>query len=292
MLNGIKVEDLIQQFGAAVSDHCSSSENNIYSGTQTPIENVGNNENAFHSTNSNCNGASLSSQDLLNQQLLLLLNNSHLLPNLSGLGNSGNSVNMNGEDEEVHEPDGPESAHEPPQHPSPAATSSSSSDFGGIKKLDISEKFVTPATGAAKRKKRKIEVSPPEILGNGYSDGFSNDTSRFTAEMVKVSVQSMFGVPIRHVGISYSRFSRRRNSDISVGKHFFNPTKFSSRFSAPAFFFIPKDSTFWRVTPSRAPGFQKFSTDHSTGHRAFENIEPCTTPSTDWCTPVHCGSKH
>uniref|UniRef100_A0AC35GQQ3 Regulatory protein zeste n=1 Tax=Panagrolaimus sp. PS1159 TaxID=55785 RepID=A0AC35GQQ3_9BILA len=209
LLNGIKVEDLIQQFGAAVSDHCSSVDYINGSRNQTPTEissnNSTNNENDFSTGN-------LTSQDILNQQLLLLLNNSHLLPNLSVIGNNGishNNNNMDADDdnddaesEEVNEPDGPEGAREPPNlQVSPAATSSSSSDFGGIKKMDenkiIREMKVTAssatATGSAKRKKRKLEASPEIHCSNGNSGdefGALNDSSsKFANEMVRLQKQ-------------------------------------------------------------------------------------------------------
>uniref|UniRef100_A0A914QFI6 Uncharacterized protein n=1 Tax=Panagrolaimus davidi TaxID=227884 RepID=A0A914QFI6_9BILA len=110
--------------------------------------------------------------------------------------------NDDAESEEVNEPDGPEGAREPPNlQASPAATSSSSSDFGGIKKMDenkiIREMKVTAASataiGSAKRKKRKLEASPEIHSSNGNSGdefGTLNDpSSKFANEMVRLQKQ-------------------------------------------------------------------------------------------------------
>jgi len=155
LLSGIKVEDFIQQLGAAVNE--SRSETGSRSGDMTPGD---------------PNTDSLPSQDFLNQQLLLalgpILNSSNLLPTF-------------GNPEGKEDPD----AGDQVQQASPAATSSSSSDFGGLKKPENLQE-IKKDIGSAKRKKRKIIPIVPTINQQIEENDFS---SFMVAEMVKLQGQ-------------------------------------------------------------------------------------------------------
>ena len=159
------MEDFIQQLGAAVNE--SRSETGSRSGDMTPGD---------------PNSDSLPSQDFLNQQLLLalgpILNSSNLLPTF-------------GHPEGKEDPDPGDQV----QQASPAATSSSSSDFGGLKKSENLQE-IKKDIGSAKRKKRKIIPIIPTM--NQQIE--ENDFSGFmVAEMVKVRKLILFDVILNFI---------------------------------------------------------------------------------------------
>ncbi|KAE9550960.1 hypothetical protein FO519_005821 [Halicephalobus sp. NKZ332] len=186
LLSGIKVEDFIQQLGAAVNE--SRSETGSRSGEATPGD--GNSE-------------SLPSQDFLNQQLLLalgpILNSSNLLPTF---GNMDRQEEQDSGDRDQG------------QQASPAATSSSSSDFGGLKKSENIQE-VKKESGSAKRKKRKAIPMIPTI-GNPQVE--ENDFSGFmVTEMIKLQRQILANQELILEELRLQRPQKQMRLDEEIG---------------------------------------------------------------------------